>query len=196
MGKSVEKLVPLQVEIPAELRAKVATMAGENQKSMTKFVRDLLVIATEKADEERIDNKFETRFAALEKTTTRIGTRLENLFALVRSIEDDEQARRRAERAHFVEAVTNSYAPLAEALVQNSAAIEALATEIRAANAAGKSTQKRLDQQAIILSSLLLAAEAKGARRAYAEIHPGVTEGHHKLHEYLAAALARGKKGE
>ncbi|OIQ65330.1 hypothetical protein GALL_531140 [mine drainage metagenome] len=173
------------VRIPTVLRDKVTDCAKRSRKSHRKYVADAIASAVESAEEAPVNARI-----------ARVATRLEHLFALVRSIEDDEQARRRAERAHFVEAVAQSYTPMAEAVTGNSAVVEALAAEVRAVGGVVSGLLDRMHQQDLILAALLSAAEAKGARRAYAEIIHGIAKSGRKTNDYLAAAANRGAKGE
>ena len=176
------------VRIPRELRTRLTSVAEKSGKSATNLVVTAVTTAIESAEEQPL----ESRLVALEKATSRAGRRVEDLFAVVRSIETDEIERRRQERKGFTDTMAENYTAVAEAIAANTAVIEALFGEVRANREATEKLNQRLDAQATMLVALIHGATEKGVRASYLAIQRSVTSGEKKLEEFQIEAMRRG----
>jgi len=176
------------VRIPKELRTRLTSVAEKRGKSATNMVVAAVTTAIESAEEQPL----ESRLVILEKATTKNGRRLEDLFAVVRSIEDDEKERRRQERKGFTDTMAENYTSVAEAIAANTAVVEALFGEVRANREAAEKLNQRLDAQATMLVALIHGATEKGVRASYHTIQRSVTNGEKKLEEFQIEAMKRG----
>lgn len=177
-----------QVRIPTELRSRIAAVAKKAGKTSTELVLAAVTNVVESADEERLESRFE----ALGKATSRIARRIEDLMAVVKSIEDDEVERRRSERKVFTEAMGDHYRAVAEAIAENSAAIGALVDEVRSNREAMEKVNNRLDGQALMIVAIIHGTPDKAIRKAYLDIYTAVTKDGKKLTDFQRDAMTRG----
>lgn len=176
------------VRIPRELRTRLTSVAEKAGKSATNLVVAAVTTAIECAEEQPL----ESRLVTLERATSKGGRRLEDLFALVRSIETDEIERRRNERKGFTDTMAGNYTAVAEAIRANTIVIEALFVEVRANREATEELNRRTEYQNWMLVALIHGIADKSVRTSYLTIANAIQKGEKKLEEFQIDAMKRG----
>jgi len=181
--KPAPKPVSLQVYLEPDLHKKLKLTVLKDGRTVSEFARKALSVALEQGQEQ----PFEAR---LEKILKRI----DGVIGVVKSIEDDEIERRKADRKGFQEIAAQNMAQIGEVIAANTAAIQELAARQDALRTSLEAELEKAQNRLQILLKLVLAqvrgTDERGVRESYREIERGMTDGK-KLVDFQMETLKR-----
>jgi hypothetical protein len=179
----------LTVKIAPDLHKSAASLATKRGENLSILVRDLLARAVVMGVEDALDS----RIKGLETAVQKVVKRVDGAIAVIRSVEDDEVARRRVHEAAIREHLATLGAQISEVVAANTAVLQALVDGSAQHEAdTAKALEGLLSRNSNALKMLvaLLHAATPAARERWRDVESGMADGR-KWREFADETLKK-----